>query len=157
VELPAPVNSITTVLLDGAAMPASGYRVDDNRWLVRTNGGRWPRCNDLTKDDTQPGTWSVTALYGEDVPTGGRIAVGEMACEYLKAMDGQDCSLPPGVTQLARQGVTIELPQPSELFKDGQTGLYTVDAFIASVNPHGLVRRSRVYRVDGRPPRRAGT
>jgi hypothetical protein len=157
VELPAPVNSITTVLLDGAAMPASGYRVDDNRWLVRTDGGRWPRCNDLAKDDTQPGTWSVTALYGQDVPTGGRVAVGEMACEYLKAMNGQDCSLPPGVTQLARQGVTIQIPQPGELFKNGKTGLYTVDAFISSVNPSGLRRRSKVYSVDHRPDRRAGT
>lgn len=157
IELPAPVDNVIDVRLDGASMPVSGYRMDDNRFLVRTDGGRWPRCNDMSKDDTEPGTWSVTAQYGQPVPVAGKLAVGEMACQILKGLGGEDCSLPPGVIQLARQGVTIQLPQPSELFKDGKTGLYLVDAFISAVNPSGLRRRSRVYSVDQRPFRRAGT
>lgn len=157
IELPAPVNTVTSVLVDGTPLDPTAYRMDDNRYLVRIDGQHWPRYNDLAKGDDQPGTWSVTAQYGEDVPMLGRMAVGEMACQFVRALEGKDCSLPPGVTQLARQGVTIQLPQPSELFKDGKTGLYTVDAFIASANPHNLVRRSRVYSVDRRPPRRTDT
>ena len=155
--LPFPVSSVVMVKMDGTPMATGAYRVDDNRRLVRTDGHAWPRCNDLSKNDDQPGTWSVTASYGEDVPELGKLAVGEMACELLRAMDGKDCRLPPGLTQLTRQGVSITLPLPSELFKEGKTGLYVCDAFISSVNPHGLARRSKVFSVDHRAPRRAGT
>lgn len=157
VVLPAPVSSITTVKVDGIVLDSSAYRVDDNRLLVRTDGQVWPRCNNLSRDDDQPDTWSVTAVYGQDVPTLGRLAVGEMACEIMRAMSGEDCRLPAGIRTLVRQGVTIEMPNLGELFSDGKTGLYLADAFIQSVNPHRLTRRSRVYSVDHRSPRRAGT
>lgn len=159
VLLPAPVSSIVSVKVDGVAMVTGGaaYRVDDNRRLVRTDGLRWPRCNDLSRDDTQPGTWSVTALYGEDVPDMAQLAVGEMACEILKAMGGEDCRLPTGITQLVREGVTISYPDIGSLWKQGRTGLYLVDAFLTTENPNGLHRRSRTYRVDGPTPRRVGT
>jgi hypothetical protein len=155
--LPFPVSTVIRVTMDGTPMATGAYRVDDNRRLVRTDGGHWPRCNDLSKNDDQPGTWSVTASYGEDVPVSGRMAVGELACEILKAMDGEDCRLPAGLISLARQGVTISLPQPGDLWKDGKTGLFLCDAFISTVNPGNLTRRARVFSVDHRPPRRAGT
>ena len=60
VRLPAPVYDITEVVIDGAVLAASAYRLDNNRILVRTDGQRWPRCNDLS-EDSGPGTWSVTA------------------------------------------------------------------------------------------------
>jgi hypothetical protein len=155
--LPSPVNSVTQVMIDGVALDPSAYRVDNNRLLVRTDGQRWPRCNDLAKADDQPGAWSVTAQYGKDVPTGGRLAVGELACEILRAMDGKDCRLPAGVTNIARQGVTINFPDLGELFRKGRTGLYLPDAFIASVNPYNMASRSRVYSVDRPGVRRTDT
>lgn len=157
VVLPSPVSSIVSVMMDGTPMATGAYRVDDNRLLVRTDGQRWPRCNDLTKADTQAGTWSVTATYGRDVPVAGQLAVGELACEILKAMDGQDCRLPAGVTQLVRQGVSVTVPTVGTLIKEGITGLYFTDQFIASVNPAKLKRASRTYSVDHKPPRRVGT
>lgn len=157
VVLPSPVSRIVQVTVDGSPMVTGAYRVDDNRKLVRTDGGRWPRCNNLNLDDSQPGTWSVTAAFGEDVPVTGKLAVGEMACEILKAMNGQDCRLPPGVTQLVRQGVTISIPDIGEIMQHGRTGLYLVDAFIITENPKKLATRSRVYGVDRITPRRAGT
>lgn len=157
VVLPAPVSSIVRVKMDGTPMATGSYRVDDNRLLVRTDGQRWPRCNNMTLDDSQPGTWSVTALFGQDVPVSGQLAVGEMACEILRAMDGEDCRLPAGVQSLVRQGVEINFPEVGTLIRDGITGLYLVDQFIAAVNPSHLRARSRVYSVDRRPPRRAGT
>lgn len=157
VRLPPPVSSITEVRVDGSPLVTGAYRVDNNRLLVRTDGAVWPRCNNLNLDDTQPGTWSVTAVIGEDVPASGRLAAGEMACEILKAMNGQDCRLPPGVTQLVRQGVTISIPDIGEIMQKGRTGLYLVDAFIITENPNRLQSRSRVYGVDRIDPRRAGT
>lgn len=156
VRLPAPVSSIVTVKVDGAPLATGGYRLDDNRLLVRLGGGEWPRCNDLTLADTEAGTWSVTAIYGQPVPESGQWAVGELACELLKAMNGEDCRLPQRVTQLARQGVTIAFPDVSELLTEGRTGLFMVDMFLTAHNPSRLRRRAGVYRVDGSPPTRAG-
>jgi hypothetical protein len=138
---------VTEVKLDGTPMATGAYRLA-GRSLIRTDGFAWPRCNNLALGDDRPGTWSVVALIGEEVPDSGRLAVGELACEISKAAKGVDCRLPPGVTQLVRQGVTIQYPDIGQLLKDGRTGLYLVDMFLASENPHGLSRRARVYDVD---------
>jgi hypothetical protein len=157
VLLPAPVHTIVEVLIDGTPMASGAYRVDNNRLLVRTDGGVWPRCNDLSKEDTEEGTWSVTATYGEALPDGASLAVGQLACEIAKAAAGGDCKLPAGLQQLVRQGVTISYPDVGELFRQGRTGLYLVDLFVSTWNPYGLRQRSRVYSVDRPTVRRAGT
>ncbi len=154
VVLPSPVQSIVTVKLDGVVAPTGSYRLDNNRLLVRTDGQQWPSCNNLNKDDTQPGTWSVTAVYGQPVPKMGEVAMGELACEILKAMAGEECRLPPGVTQLTRQGVSISVPDIGDLFRDGKTGLYLVDMFLSASNPHKLQQRGRIYSPDRMPHRR---
>ncbi|MFH8805237.1 hypothetical protein ACH4F6_37805 [Streptomyces sp. NPDC017936] len=146
-RLPDTVHSIVEVKLDGTPMATGTYRLE-RRLLTRVDGRAWPRCNTLALPDTEPGTWSVSARFGEDVPDSGRLAMGEMVCEILKAGSGVDCRLPPGVTQLVRQGVTIQYPDVGQLLKDGRTGLYLVDLFLASENPDGLSRRGRVYDVD---------
>jgi hypothetical protein len=156
-RLPGIVHSVTEVKVDGVALPSSAYRVDNDRLLVRTDGDQWPHCNDLSVDDTEPGTWSVTAVYGRAVPVGGQWAVGELACELLKAFKGEDCRLPRNVTQLARQGVTISYPDMNDLFSRGRTGLYLADIWISTVNPNRLTNRSRTYSVDRPQPRRTGT
>jgi len=148
------VQSIVTVKLDGVVAPTGSYRLDNNRLLVRTDGQQWPSCNNLNKDDTQPGTWSVTAVYGQPVPKMGEVAMGELACEILKAMAGEECRLPPGVTQLTRQGVSISVPDIGDLFRDGKTGLYLVDMFLSASNPHKLQQRGRIYSPDRMPHRR---
>lgn len=148
VRLPALTSRVVEVKLDGTPMATGAYRLV-GKDLVRTdNGASWPRCNDLSAGDDRPGTWSVTAVIGEEVPDSGRLAMGELACEITKAASGMDCRLPPGVTQLVRQGVTIQYPDVGQLLKDGRTGLYLVDLFLASENPNGLTRRPRVGDVD---------
>lgn len=155
VKLPAPVSTITEVRVDGVVLTGTAYKLYDNDLLIRTDGFTWPYCQNLLNDDTQVGTWSVTALYGEDVPDAGQWAIGEFACEYIKASRGEDCRLPRTVTNIARQGVTITMPVITDLLKEGKTGLYFTDFFLAAVNPSGLHRRSKVYSVDdalGRRP-----
>jgi hypothetical protein len=154
IRLSDTVSRVVEVKLDGTPMVTGAYRLD-GRALMRTDGHTWPRCNNLARDDDQPGTWSVRAVVGEPVPDSGRLAMGELACEIAKAGTGADCRLPPGVTQLVRQGVTIQYPDMGQLLKDGRTGLYLVDMFLAAENPDGLKQRGRVYDVDrmlrGRP------
>ncbi|MGW2213193.1 hypothetical protein [Streptomyces sp. NPDC001781] len=156
VRLPSPVDSIASVRVDGAVLDPAAYRLDGGQVLVRTDGARWPRCNDLSRPDTAPGTWSVTARLGEPVPDSGRLAMGELACEIAKAGSGVDCRLPAAVTQLVRQGVTISVPDFGQMLFHGKTGLYLVDMFLTAENPHRLQRRPRVYDVDRIAQRRTG-
>jgi hypothetical protein len=148
VNLPAPAHAVTEVRVDGAPLVSGAYRLDNSRLLVRVDGGSWPVANDLTKADTVVGTWSITAQYGESIPSGAGLAIGELACEFLRGMSGQDCQLPRGVTQLARQGVTITLPDVSQYFDKGLTGLRFVDMFIRTWNPKGIRARAQAYSID---------
>lgn len=156
-ELPGPVDSVSKVVVNGIVLSPTQYRVDDNRWLVRTDGQPWPRFNDLSKPDTETGTWSVTLSVGQPVPQSGVLAAGELTCEILRAMSGEDCRLPAGVTQLVRQGVTISLPDFGSMLEHGKTGLYLTDMFLAAENPRRLRQRGRVYSIDHPRPRRTNT
>lgn len=155
VYLPAPVNSIVEVKIDGTILDPQNYRLDNNRILVRTDDS-WPRCNDLNLEDTELNTWSVTANFGQSIPSGGHWAVGEVACELIKAFKGEDCRLPRNITQLIRQGVTIQYPDINTLIDGGKTGLYMTDMWISTVNPHKLKRRSKTYSIDRPQHRRTG-
>lgn len=155
--LPANVHQITDITIDGSPLVTGSYRLDNNRIVVRTDGEDWPRCNDLSVDDGGPGTWTVTAEFGELVPNGAALAMGQLFCEIIRAGLGGDCNLPPGVTQLIRQGVTIQYPDIGELFSQGRTGLYLVDMFVNTWNPYGLRQRSRTYNVDRPTVRRTNT
>lgn len=155
--LPSPVHDIIDITIDGTPMATGAYRVDNNRLVVRQDGGEWPRCNDLSLPDGEVGTWTVTATFGEVIPEGARLAMGELICEIVRAATGGDCRLPAGVTQLIRQGVTIQFPDVGELFTQGRTGLYLVDMFINTWNPYRLRQRARVYNPDVPGVRRTNT
>lgn len=155
--LPAPVNDVTLVKVDGSPLVTGAYRLDNNRILVRTDGTMWPRCNDLSKDDTQVGTWSVTADYGIPVPDMADLAVGELAAEILKATAGKECGLPTRVTSIVRQGVSVQFPPIAELLAEGRLGLFMCDLFLSTYNPNKLDLRGRVYSIDRPPVRRTGT
>jgi hypothetical protein len=99
----------------------------------------------------------VTAVYGQPVPKMGEVAMGELACEILKAMNGEECRLPAGVTQLTRQGVSVSVPDIGSIFSNGRTGLYLVDMFLISANPKKIMQRGRIFSPDRTIHRRAGT
>lgn len=150
--LPAPTRDVVQVMLDGEIMDPSLYRVDENRKLVRLDGGLWPLCQDLSKDDTQPGTWSVTITVGEDVPLLAQRALGQLAMVFVKECLGEDCLLPWDVTSISRQGVNITFGGAGNV-RDiiGQLGLRFVDLFLATYNPNKLQHRGKTYDVDRNP------
>jgi hypothetical protein len=143
-----PVRQITEVKIDGAVLDPDEYGLYRWRWLVRKNDGVWPRCQNLSLDDTEEGTWSVTYTYGQDPPIAGQLAAMELACELYKACGGGDCALPKGVTRVIRQGVVIEkLAFAAWGLQQGiwKTGLTRVDAFLNMANPHGIQRRATIW------------
>lgn len=158
VRLPYPVNSVVEVKVDGVVLPPSAYRVDNFNLLVRVDGGEWPRCNDLNLDDTEVGTWSVTANYGDDVPQLGKLAAGQLAVEIAKRCVGAGgCVLPAGtVQQITRQGVTKVFFDSDQAFAQGMLGLYWADMFVKTYNPSGTGTAS-IFDIDGPRHRRVGT
>lgn len=157
VQLPYPVASVTEVKVDGVVLAPSAYRVDDWRLLVRLDGQDWPRCNDLNLDDTEEGTWSVTASYGLAVPLHGQMAAGQLATQIVKrCMGASDCLLPETwVTQISRQGVTKTFLDV-DAFNAGRTGLYWVDLFLNRKNPKNT-GIATIFDIDGEHARRVGT
>ncbi len=160
IALPSPVAGIVAVKVDGATLPASAYRVDNWNTLVRLDGEAWPRCNDLNLADTEDGTWSVTALYGEAVPALGRLAVGVLAVYLATGLCASaGCRLHSAtVTEITRQGVQKRFASARSV-KDGSlisTGLYLPDLFIETFNPtHSSP--AAIYDLDAARPRRTGT
>lgn len=154
-ELPGPVNSVVEVKIDGDVVDPSTYRLDrrpNKGRLLRaggTSGPCWPTCQDLTKEDTEPGTFSVLYLRGKAVPAAGQRALGVLACEIHKQCVGAgDCRLPERVRQVTREGVTYDMFDPGEWLDTGLTGLREVDTWLRAVNPHALHQPSAVFSLD---------
>lgn len=139
------VTQIFKVDIDGTTLSASSYRLDEGRYLVRTDGENWPCCQDLSKDIGEEGTWYIELEYGRQPPQMGIQAAEKLACELVKACVGEDCALPSRVTSVARQGVSFTMLDPQDFLMDGRTGLYEVDLFLKSVNPTGAQRRATAW------------
>lgn len=154
VVLPGPVDSVTEVRVDGLVVPAAGYQVHDHRLLVRTDGGEWPSCQDLTAAPDEPGAFAVTYQQGIPVPPGGQYAAGIYACELIKSCTNDAaCRLPRRVQTITRQNVSMAFLDPLDYLDKGLTGIPEVDQWITAVNPDKLRARSQVYSPDLLPPR----
>jgi hypothetical protein len=136
VDLPRPVGGVGEVRIDGLLVDPSAYRVDDGHLLVRTDGGCWPDCQDMTKEATEVGTFAVTFLNALPVTPLGEYAAGLLACEFAKGCATGKCRLPSGVTSITRQGITMDLV--SGTFPDGLTGIREVDVYVYAYNPNHL-------------------
>jgi len=151
-RLPGPVAAITTVLVGGAPLLASAYRVDNHALLVRTDGGAWPTCQDMSEPADGPNAFSIDYLHGIEVPVGGQLAAGALACELAKAATGDtSCQLPRRIQTIARQGLTTSFLDSMDDLDEGRTGIWLVDSWVASVT--NSPQRGRVYSVDIPRPR----
>jgi hypothetical protein len=152
-----PVQAVTTVLIDGVELPASGYALYDGNRLVRVDG-TWPACQDWQVPVSGAGAWSVTVVYGFPVPQLGELAMGEAAREFgLACTTGATCRLPSRVSSVVRQGVTQNFATLKELIDAGATGLPIVDQFIDAVNPGRIRQRVGIWNPDDfDTPRRPG-
>lgn len=151
VPFPTSVASVTSVAVDGLTLNPAAYRLDSWRgrpMLVRVDGECWPECQDMNVEPDAEGSFVITYQPGRPLPAAGQIAAGEFACEIAKACVGADCALPQQMASLSRNGVDIEMVDPTVIAEDGLTGIQNVDLWIRSVNPARRAQRSRVASVD---------
>lgn len=146
--LDGPVGYIHSIRVDGDEIdPHNGdWRVDDGHRLVwqGTGPSPIPAVQNLSKPDTEIGTWSISYSRSYPVSSRGEIAVARLAREYAKALGKArgNCSLPKGVTNVVRNGVSFTIE--AGLFPGGLTGDQIVDAFILEWAPAGSPLRSAV-------------
>lgn len=155
--LPArPVASVESVSIDGVALvEGDDYRLDGSR-LVRLDG-EWPTCQNMEAAADAEGSFTVSFSWGTPVDALGQMAAGELACEFAKALRGDaSCALPQRVQSITRQGVSLALLDPLDFLAEGRTGLYTVDLWLATVNPSGLASGPMVWSPDVASPRFVG-
>lgn len=151
-----PVVDITEVKIDGAVVDPAGYRLDKWRYLIRLSdpgppvvARAWPGCQDLSLDDTQAGTFSVSYEYGVDPPQLGKDAAAALACQLWLACNGADCKLPTGTTRVTRQGITVERGLLINWFNPQQsTGIVAIDLFLAAYWRNRAWRRPAVWSPD---------
>ncbi len=129
----APVLGVLEVRLDGVVLAPTAYRVDDGKWLVRTDGEGWPSCQDLTADPaSDEQTFQVSYVFGRVPPMDGVLAAQRLAGDYYASAVGLDCALPANVQSLVRAGVQYIMGDPSQELKDGVLGLVEVDRFLTA-------------------------
>jgi len=135
-----PVQGIVKVTIDGATLAPSKYRVDDYEWLVRTDDGVWPCCQNLKANTDQTNTFGVDFIWGQNPPPSGVDACIDLATQIVKACVGADCAIPEETASLIRQGETRISVIRADLGKDFQgnlrAGMKSVDRFLTAV-PHG--------------------
>jgi hypothetical protein len=140
IDLPGPVGAVTEVVVGGEVLDPLAYRVENGRYLIRMDSGSWP---------TESGdNFRVTYFNSHPVDEMGSYAAGVMAAEWLKLLTNAKggCRLPRSVTNIQRQGLTMELARG--MFPDGVTGMPEVDAYIMLLNPFALKIMPRVYSLD---------
>jgi hypothetical protein len=148
IPLPEPVSRVDEVKVNGSVIDPSQYTVvsDELVW-VGEGDAPWPKSQDVTKPDTEPGTFSVTYLNAYPVDALGAYAVGLLALEYAKSCTGgSKCRLPSNVTNIVRQGVSMQIVTGA--FPGGLTGIREVDAYTALWNPGKLVAAPTVWTPD---------
>lgn len=151
VILPGPIYALTEVLVDGDEVDLSAFRVDNYTILVRQDGGVLPTCQDLGKTPDEVGTWQISYLLGEEVPPGGGLVAGILACEYAKSLCGDNsCRLPKRVSSVQRQGIVIN-NNSSRSTEQGITGIFEIDDWVMTANKPN--RRSVATSPDVPRPR----
>lgn len=140
------------VYIDGQPLPRGSYWMYEPNQLIRTDGGTWPTCQDLTAQADEPGAFSIVYWRGTPVPPGGRRAVALLACEIWKACArGPDsCALPRRVQTVQREGITYTMLDPMDFLSEGRVGLTEVDLWLAAVNPGKVHSPSAVLSPDMR-------
>lgn len=165
IRLAGHATAIEQVLIDGAIVDPTLYRLDEHRWLTRMADpdGRsrsWPRWQRLDLPATEPDTFQITYLYGADPPPGAVAAASALACELYRACPGTqaagECNLPAGVKRIVRQGVTVEMVASiAAMLRKGATGIVAVDAFLSVYGR--ATRASAIWSPDVDPmPRPEG-
>lgn len=132
----APVTGITSVIVGNGTELTRGvdYTADYSSGLIRNLGAYgWPN-----------GT-TVTYNHGLLPPIGGMRACIALTIELGKMWTGGKCNLPKRVESISREGITIGLVSSLQGWR---TGLWDIDAWLASSNPYMMPKRATAWSPD---------
>lgn len=134
-----PVRSVASVTYGGAVLSPTQYRIENGKYLVKTDGSCWNMKTGL----------SITYTAGVNAPEAGRQAAIRLANEFILANTApSQCKLPERVTSISRQGVDYTLLDTQDFLQNGRTGIYEVDIFIKAANPTNAKKKPRVFSPD---------
>lgn len=158
ITLPGWVDDVTEVMVNGVIIAGSSWRVDNHKWLVRTDGECWPKCQDYNVDSPAEDTMVVSYGIGERVPQDILDITATLACEFAKSCAAdKSCRLPGRLQTLTRQGVTVSNVDIDTVLRFGLTGITEIDMVIMADNPYGLKQRNFLYSYDTAPRYRVTT
>lgn len=150
VKVPRPVQSVTEVIVDGAVLDDSAYRIDTRRRdaVLRIDGDQWPTCQNESAAEDEDGYFAMTVSWGVPVPAIGVSAVADLACWSLDSMFGEGCLLPDRATSVSRGGISVPMLDLADLIDKRRTGIASVDLFLTAANPNRLARRARAFSAE---------
>lgn len=141
VRLRGPLPDVVAVWVDGVALPSSAYRLIDNLWLLRVDGGSWPTYNNLTRTYAQTGTWMIQYRFGRAPDFITREACTELACELASGYMGKETRLPAGVTSANIQGANITMQDRANALAAGaDEQIPAISRFVGIYAPDGTAR-----------------
>lgn len=155
VKLLGPVNAITSVVIGGVLFAAANYRLDEGEILVRVDGLSWPLWQDISLPGTDATAFVVNYTLGIPAPADLLAMTGTYALELARAMsptDSTSCRLPSRAKTITRQGIAMDMVDPTVLLERGLTGIAEVDAMIIALNPHRNTHSPRVLVPGGTAP-----
>lgn len=135
IPLRGPQTDIISVYIDGVALPSSAYRLINDRYLLRVDGGQWPMSNDLKLAATASGTWAITYRFGYVPDKIASDAVAELVCELAKDAVGRKSNLPLGLQSANIQGASVSMTDAAEALRDGHENLQAIARFLGIFNP----------------------
>src|SRR5699024_12020251 len=97
----------------------------------------------------EQGTWAVHYKRSHIPPAGAAHMVGLLALEFYNGATGGKCRLPRRTTNVQRQGVTISMVDPTEIFDSGATGITEVDLWVRELYPYMLREATSVWSTSG--------
>lgn len=134
-----PVQEIVTVRnINGGIVNPSSYYIVDHSTIQFSEGAL-----------IVPADIEISYTYGAQAPTLGKMAARRVAIEFIKLWEGlDDCALPSRVSQVTRQGVTYTVLDSQDFLQEMRLGIYEIDLFLKTVNPHKANKRSKVFSPD---------
>jgi hypothetical protein len=147
VTLRGPVNTVSSVTIDGVAVPPASWRLDEGEILARTDGNTWPLWQNTSLPSGAAGTFVIDYAIGIPAPAALLYAAGDYALEWARASAPNSstlCRLPSRAKEITRQGISMTLVSSDRLLRDGLTGIPSIDGVVIALNPNRYVARPRV-------------
>jgi len=137
VVLQDPVHRVLWVMLDGALLEPSAWRLMDRSKLVRVDGRQWPTSQNLTRVLSETDTFAVRYEFGRPVDAVTKRAAIDTAVELVKlaSPDQNARRLPPNVTSTRASGVSLTMQDRNQLVRELGSYLESVNRFMALHNP----------------------